>query len=240
MINLAGSAICDPHIRDELLKARLVPEPGEGATHEVTSTLQARLGPLTFRRAWTYWVVQGPVPMAAAVELYADPIGLVDVRAGGDCACRPPSTWATHYAADGREIVLMSNRAELEKFAAKKNLPDLAEKCRESLATLHFADDPAADAARSEVNCYHIDSLAGLRLFVDVCRKHGLDGTPTAAERGRALHEIAKGAAERQRAVADAARQAEAALSYRERTAILFDDELAALLALRAALAAVA
>lgn len=86
--------------------------------------VSGRLGPFTFKRAWTYYTVKGPVPLAVAEEMYADPVGRAAVRVAGHCAAPPP---VAPWVRDG------------------------------------FVDS------------YDIDTEAGLRLFVDTVRKHGLD-----------------------------------------------------------------
>lgn len=104
------------HVERELRHARLNPETIE-IYGEVPTTIGATLGDLTFRRYWTYWVVEGNVPKHVARMIYADPIGQDDVRAYGHCGCVDP-----------------------DKYAPNDQY----------------------------VGSYHIDSVAGLRLFVDI------------------------------------------------------------------------
>lgn len=171
MKNIAGNADCDRDIERELLRARLVPVWGDAAKQEVASHLTATLGPLTFWRAWRYWVVSGPVPLAAARELYADPIGESDVRVAGHCGCPAPvHPWVRYVDTDGKTLLRLDgldaplNRGELGPCGVEA-YTQIDAKCV-------FVDEPAAVAVAAFVDTYHIDSEAGLRLFVDTVRRH--------------------------------------------------------------------
>ena len=96
MRNLAGCKDADTVIAEELRRCRIEPRPlDDDERHgEVPATIGGRLGALTFRRAWYYWMVHGDVPLAIAERLYADPIGRADIRVAGHCGCPPPSEWA--------------------------------------------------------------------------------------------------------------------------------------------------
>lgn len=58
-----------------------------------------------FVRRWYYWSVKGYVPLKVAQEIYADSVGRRAVRAGGDCACRPPETWIEKHYVAGQDVV---------------------------------------------------------------------------------------------------------------------------------------
>lgn len=96
--NLAGVGDCDIDIVTELQTAGIdiVPRSKGPLLHsEVPYHVFGRLGSVTFVRAWYYWVVSGVgMPLWAAEELYADPIGAKDVRVVGHCGCPPPKDWA--------------------------------------------------------------------------------------------------------------------------------------------------
>ena len=171
MKNLAGDPKCDEDIRRELTRARvpIVPIEKRG---EVPATLGGQLGAFNFRRAWYYWVVSGHVPLDVAREIYEDPVGRTDVRSGGDCACRPPETWATYYDADG--LILESDPDGKEEFTYR-SLIERGHLTAEGLSRIHFVPDKRIGYARAVVDCYHIDSEVGLRLFVDTLRAHGLE-----------------------------------------------------------------
>ena len=92
MKNLAGRPECDVHIRSELSIAGIPAESVEYRNTEVPYTVIGKLGAFTFRRAWYYWTVSGPMPLAEAEKMYADPAGVNDVRVVGHCGC-PPAEW---------------------------------------------------------------------------------------------------------------------------------------------------
>jgi hypothetical protein len=179
MRNLAGDKHCDSSIRDELEAAGVEIVEGERSKHEVAASLTGRLGEFTFRRAWYYWEVMGPLPVSVAEELYADTIGKKDVRVAGHCGCPPPEfPWAQYFDADGKELRPKDSDdfRKLEAIRTGEYKPsgmmkgiyeDIEAKC-------HFVDDLKAVAARAIVPGYHIDSLPGLILFCDAVRKHVL------------------------------------------------------------------
>jgi hypothetical protein len=89
--NLAGDRKCDLDIRNELEAAGIeVVSVGMSRDAEVPASLVGKLGPFTFTRGWRYWTVRGPMPLAAAQEMYADPVGVVAVRVAGNCTCPAP------------------------------------------------------------------------------------------------------------------------------------------------------
>jgi hypothetical protein len=105
MKNLAGDVDCDAHIRRELRRA-IVPAIScdRDPNSEVPYRVRGQIGPFALRRAWTYWVATGPVPIEVARALHADPIGREDVRVAGSCACPPPEhPWLDEL--DGRRAV---------------------------------------------------------------------------------------------------------------------------------------
>jgi hypothetical protein len=94
MANLAGRPDADTHIRRELRRARVPAVVTKPSGREVAYSVIGVLDSFVFTRAWTYWVVEGPVPLSVAEELYTDPVGRTDIRAAGDAGCRPPDTVA--------------------------------------------------------------------------------------------------------------------------------------------------
>jgi hypothetical protein len=164
MQNLAGVPECDDFIREELRKARIPEVVGPRVNHEVAYSYTGQLGPFQFRRAWSYWVAIGQMPLEFARELYADPIGKVGIRVDGHCGCPPPEDpWLEWIDADGFKLVRETERDEFERVF-KEKLPEI-------LATqrLRFSDNRERDG-KAYVTCYHIDSMEGLRLFADVIR----------------------------------------------------------------------
>lgn len=171
MKNLAGRPDCDAEIRYELTRARIEIVEGERSTHEVAASVTGKLGAFLFQRAWYYWMANGPMPIELARELYADPVGRTDVRAGGHCACPPPDEYgAVYYDADGKMLYDDPDGTELQKsehFLAKGFIT------AEQVARYRFVSDRKAAAIRIEVDSYHIDSEVGLRLFADTIRRIG-------------------------------------------------------------------
>lgn len=90
MRNLAGVKECDLFIERELARARIALEACGEHRGEVPYRMIGRLGPIEFRRAWTYWVARGTVPLEVARQLYADPVGSTDIRVAGHCGCPAP------------------------------------------------------------------------------------------------------------------------------------------------------
>lgn len=164
MKNLAGSPDADKTIREELAIAKVpgvveLPSPMRG---EVPTKLVAVFDHggqhYTFSRAWYYWAAHGRVPMSIARQLYAEHRG--DVRAGGDCACRPPETWA-HWHAGGKEIVAKDQEEKLDKLAHL--LPP------DTKTGYIFSDAPETiPGAVQTVDTYHIDSQLGLCRFIEL------------------------------------------------------------------------
>lgn len=91
MRNLAGSHHPDDYIRNELERARIPVVQTEAHSGEVAYSLIGKLDDLTFTRAWTYWVVNGLVPIEVAETLYDNPVGKTDIRVDGHAGCPPPT-----------------------------------------------------------------------------------------------------------------------------------------------------
>lgn len=99
MINLAGHEDCDHYIRAELTRARIPVLEVVRVKTEVPYSLIGELGGLKFTRAWYYWVAKGLIPLDVAEELYADPVGITDIRVAGHAGCPPPAMWSRTTAA---------------------------------------------------------------------------------------------------------------------------------------------
>ena len=166
MKNLAGDKNCDVTIRNELKKVGLTALSVEKQKGEVESTVIAKLGPYTFRRAWSYWVVEGPVPLALAEELYQDPVA-EDIRVAGHCGAPPPDKWARWFISDGREVLSRKQEKDFLDIMSKGDsfLKDIV---KDYETKYIFSDDPKSIGAGGYVTTYHIDSLLGLRVFVDL------------------------------------------------------------------------
>lgn len=125
-----------------------------------------RLGSIAFKRAWTYWVTEGLVPMAVAEELYADPVGVTDIRVAGHAAAPAPEEWAEWIMPDGHQVWPASEEAASLDF--RNRHPEW--KIPEDL----FSDNPAELGATRGITTYHIDTEVGLRVFADTLRAHSL------------------------------------------------------------------
>lgn len=163
MRNLAGNQDCDKYIREELEAAGIpVVALPRRSDREVPALLEGCLIPYRFVRAWYYWVVSGPVPLAVAEEMYADPEGRKSVRVDGHCGCPPPADWARPInPASGRRVFPESEVAKQPELI-QESLRN-CEHVMEDVSELPFG-----------ITCYHIDAQAGLNLFVATVRKHKL------------------------------------------------------------------
>lgn len=173
MRNLAGNQDCDNIIREELRRCRIdaVDVPRDDKHSEVPYTVEGKLGAFTFRRAWSYWVVKGLMPLHLARELYADPIGAEGVRVNGNCTCPAPIGHQVEWILpNGRKALTMATKAECEGYVTiGGSLKPISEKI---LAEHEFSDDPESLGASGFIDLYHVDSEAGLRLFADTIRNH--------------------------------------------------------------------
>jgi hypothetical protein len=161
MKNLAGGnpVLVDVQVSSELTRARVPMVEGQRSEGEVPYSITGKLGAFTFKRAWTYWVVEGPMPLVLAKGLYADPAGKTDIRAGGHAGGPAPGEQATRRAPDGREVCSVEDWHELETLHVRHGI-DISGYVR--------ADAPEARGERLFVETYHIDSELGLRVFADV------------------------------------------------------------------------
>jgi hypothetical protein len=177
MINLAGNPECDDYIRNELLDVGIpVIESTEPNKQEVNSKVYGKLGPFTFTRAWYYYVVKGPIPLPVAQEMYVGRVGKRDVRVVGHCGCPPPDQWAEHFNSEGKRLTKTNTSDHKLVLQDPSTLSKVMKDLREDIIEQYcFVDDPAKEAIKSIVDSYHIDSMLGLKLFVDTIKKHGLD-----------------------------------------------------------------
>jgi len=167
MKNLAGVIECDRTIMEELRRSMIPSVPYDGKLGEVPSRLRGILGPFVFWRAWYYWVVKGPMPLAIAQELYEDPVGRADVRVNGFAGgIVPDAKAAKWFMDDGTQVAATKDQSEYEKF--RDRYPNI------DWERYVWHDDPALIGAMPYIASYHIDSEVGLRLFCDTVRKHGL------------------------------------------------------------------
>jgi hypothetical protein len=103
--NLAGIKTVEANriVAAELESAGIDQEIFDPGTREVQTTISGRIGDIVLTRAWYYWVAKGDVPVDVAIKIHK---GMGDVvRAGGDCACRPPPKHWTEYRDTGHGFV---------------------------------------------------------------------------------------------------------------------------------------
>ena len=94
----------------------------------------------TFRRAWYYWVVDCKVPLSLAREIYTEAKDL-QIRVAGHCENPHPDEWALH-------------KIEELEFHFRENSSLLSEVIR-------------ANGCFRYIETYHIDTIEGLKFFVD-------------------------------------------------------------------------
>lgn len=175
MINLAGNKDCDKYIIDELKRAEINVVRCCLAESEVRYTIKGSIlnkknEKISFRRAWTYWVATGIIDLEIAKKIYEHPEGKQTVRVGGDCTCKNPEGFYGIKYIDENRIELFpqeqydkySNNDSNDKYVIQM-LDDAIAKGR-----IKLAED--ITVGRPIIDCYHIDSQAGLLLFSLIIR----------------------------------------------------------------------
>lgn len=160
MKNLAGVAECDTDIKRELSRSYIDAADIEKSNTEVPYSVIGKLGDMTFRRGWSYWVVDCRLPLEIARALYADPVGKTDIRVAGHCGCPSPEEGAEWFSPEGVRLLKRS----------QDSTPGFIETIER--AGLRVVDDPASEGA-AFITSYHIDTEVGLRVFADTLRRHG-------------------------------------------------------------------
>lgn len=161
MVNLAGEYPQDNIITSELRLAGITSVwHDEIVKHaEVYTHVSGKLGKFELRRQWYYWSVSGYVPLAVAVEIYADPIGRSDVRAEGHCGCVDPADWAQPTREWHEE------QGDIHFWMGiHRTSGDASRWIRETFPTVP-----------RYIHGYHIDSQEGLCLFAAKLKEHKLD-----------------------------------------------------------------
>ena len=169
MINLAGCLECDGYIAQELTEAG-IPIVSEDCTEsEVPAHFTGQLAKFHFKRAWYYWVVSGPVPLEVARALYQTALGKKDVRVVGHCGCPPPDKWVTWFDQEGRRLVDAEEEKLFDRFVEIGIIP------AEEKSQYHFTNPVEfSKLGKGVIESYHIDSQAGLNLFVKTLREAGV------------------------------------------------------------------
>ncbi len=178
MKNLAGHPQATELIVEELNSCgiNLVNEPKP--LGEPLSLVSGWLGNYSFMRAWTYWIVEGKVPLKVAQQLYEDPLGARDVRVNGHCdRLAPVESQLKFYNSLGYPVYLPSDRDLMEKIRKEDPQPSHAKRIMVDKFLNHseFSENRMEiPNVESFVEVYHIDSLAGLKLFITKLNEHGL------------------------------------------------------------------
>lgn len=177
MKNLARNPKATADVIDELQIASVHLEYDHDLDGEVPTKIYGHLvgkpANFKFHRAWCYWVVRGPVPLEVAQELYADPIGQKDVRVAGHCGCPPPEKPWIHWLDDAGNRLIY--KAEYDEVVAEYDEAEL-----QNYVVAYFNKEgyrvvpDVETAGQPYVTSHHIDSQAGLNLFVNKLREHGI------------------------------------------------------------------
>ena len=102
------------------------------------------------------------MPLKWAQELYEDPIGKTDVRVAGHCGCPAPvSPWLEWIDDNGVKLVPQDQYDEFVRVF-KDKVPEIMKE-----QNFRFSEDLERDG-KAYVNCYHINTQEGLRLFADM------------------------------------------------------------------------
>lgn len=161
MINLAGNKNCDETIREELILAQIPIETVQRSKGEVPYMLIGKLNGFTFTRAWYYWVVKGPMPVANALKLFDEPLGNRDIRVVGHAGNIKP---------EGRYPVTRWSPAD-NKMVIEQEEWDEAVGFYERHPNLKHHDDNFQKKCMPHANpesfpgyvmSYHVDSQLGL------------------------------------------------------------------------------
>lgn len=166
MQNLAGNPRATGRVTRELTRCGIpIVQKDEPPRGEVKSAVYGQLGPFTFKRAWYYYRVNGPMPIKIARDLYENPVGKTDIRVAGHCRCPPPEEpWITSRNPEtGKEIVATEKRRDFDK---------LGEELKQDLLARFEKENEWGDPADGEVfvESYHIDTELGLYLFVQAVK----------------------------------------------------------------------
>ena len=134
------------------------------------------VGFIKFWRAWYYWVAGGLVPLDVAKRLYAHPEGKKNVRVAGHCGCPPPEKpWIHWYnIKTGKEMMDQKDyEAQLEKYKDVKEGDAIWNVLYVDMPKKYeIVDNIETDPkAQQFIDCYHIDSQAGLLLFAQEITK---------------------------------------------------------------------
>ena len=130
MKNYAGRDDIDKDLEAELTEAGIgiyrFPEFYREKSGEVKTIVIGTLYGWTFKRAWYYWIAEGPgIPPVDAEELHQT--HGKDVRVDGHCGCPSPTEWykgfaVPHYHIDTQEG-LNALAAMIQKIRHRSGVP---------------------------------------------------------------------------------------------------------------------
>lgn len=154
----------------ELQRAQIDVIPVHRAAGGLASRPRGKLGPIQFTRGPSYWIADGPVPIAVAQIVYAHPIGRRDVRVGGSPDRPPPQApWVAWYTTRGERVYPVAYEAGIRNTF--EQWPELVR----NAGSIVFHDDPVRIGAAGYVDLLHIDSADGLQVFSSTLRTHRID-----------------------------------------------------------------
>ena len=184
MKNIAGETKADLYILKELSEAGIEIVQGTKSKGEVPYTISGKLADWNFSRAWYYWVASaskgGGLPLDIATELHNRTYPIVGerepktygqaIRVAGHCGCPPPKEWATHYDAQGLQLIIDSKgKQEAEVNLMRKKSP---ERVNEDFFKKHrFVKSLKGNVAKSVIDNYHVDTQEGLNELSGTIRK---------------------------------------------------------------------
>lgn len=184
MKNLAGHIYATNLASMELLQsgAEVVKCAPQG---EVKSQVMGRVGAFTLTRAWVYWVADGYMPLDLAERLDSMPrksnsarysghseppimgdVVRVDGYAGGK---RPVEGWVS-LDADGREVVVDSDRSQRKEFDSLAARHPLIARLAEKYRWVDTKEEAERLTVARFIGSYHIDTEDGLAAFIEIAR----------------------------------------------------------------------
>src|SRR6185295_10535397 len=103
--DLSADPARDRSIVRELERARIDIIRLDHLAGKMPSRVRGRLGPIEFTRDLTFWIADGPLPLAVAQALHRHPIARRDVRVGGRVERpSPDGACVVWYTAHGERI----------------------------------------------------------------------------------------------------------------------------------------
>lgn len=167
MKNLAGVKECDDFIREELLNADInIIEMKEPSTGEVPYSIYGTRYGLKFTRAWYYMIVTGHVDIVPARVLESSPRPAAkECRVAGYAGGAPVLDWIVEVDPKTGLKRVTPEDWEKQKAGFEKH-PTL----KEMFDREYVVADKDPDRFIETVDCYHIDSQAGLMIFMDILK----------------------------------------------------------------------